>query len=192
MSAAHYRRQLEDMARKLVEATTSAREWRLVAQNRLELLGEIHKLMDFQVERLKEVGEVFGVSYSAPEDTRLPVGERSGEAVARSAVERIREASEFTGALAMESASVQIKLTDVLQIATEAILVERPLVDLSAPNLTEEIDDAKSPLESVSHSLSPKEDRDFSGASSSTVDPTSSQATVAKVVQSNSLSLFKK
>jgi len=149
MSARHYKQQLDIALAKLNAQTIAAREWKTVADNRLLLLTAVDASLNTQISLLLQVGAVFGIR---PQDPDVPVADphiHSADEMVSFILHKVAAASEFTAALTRESHEVQMKLSDVLGIALDAVAVDRPTCDLTVTDYTGATDDTSSPIESI-------------------------------------------
>jgi hypothetical protein len=147
MSAHTYKIKLDKALALLVEQTNAAREWKVVAENRLALLAQVDSAVHKQVEKLLQIGTIFGVDPVNPGIPEALVGKHSGNEMVSLTVEKITAVAAFTSNLTKEAVELQTTLSSTLSIALEGLAVSRPQEDLHLEEHQEAIENSTSPLQ---------------------------------------------
>lgn len=192
MSAYKYKQKLSETLRLVNDQTESAREWKKVAENRLELLSQIDRQMETHIARLLEVGTVFGVDPTDPGFESANTAVHSGEEVVMMITSKLQAVASFTANLTREAVNLQETLDDTLSIALQATRVDRPTLDMELKDYTSLFEDSSAPLRDVYEETS-AEDPPSRTLMSTSVDDAGSQALVVSRPGGKSLrDLFKK
>jgi len=149
MSAKYYQLKLQEVLEQKSAANKSAREWKTVAENRLELIKWVDGIIHDQIKDLLKIGTIFGVD---PTDPGIPLASSSatsGDEAVGFIYAKISAVSIFTSNLTREASSLQSILSDTLVIATQAEAISPPTEDLALPSHLGEIAQVASPLQEV-------------------------------------------
>jgi len=146
MSARTWRQRLEECQQKLGHSVTTAQEWKLVAENRLELLRRIDRSLVQHMDALKDAGDIFGVGYPIDQEAWTDTIHFDGGTVASYIMGKIEAASLYTRELIKEASSIQVTLSDTYDHACAALQVGRPTQDLTIPTHTTNTSAPSSPL----------------------------------------------
>lgn len=177
MSASKYRALLLETQARLAEQTTAAREWQVVATNRLNKLILVDNLLYGQITKLSKLEAIFGIE--TPE-LDIPVADqsvRSADEVGRLIESKVTIVCQFIAGLAREAKDTQLALDEVLSICAEAVLVARPRHDLVMSEDHASDDDVFGPVSDVVEDyedVDPDEDVAVSSGQELVVRPASS------------------
>jgi hypothetical protein len=168
MSSHHYKQRLQDVLVKLSHQTIVANEWKTVATNRSTLLCQVDSALDSQVKGLLQVGSIFGVDPTDPKIPRANSGQHTGDEMCLMILAKVEAVSHFIANLTREATATQAILNSTLEIAMEAVEVERPTVDLIITPNSSDFTNASSPIlevvRQIESSPSEPEDMDSEGA----------------------------
>jgi len=134
ISRGTYKPALNSLHNKLQVALQAQEEWRQVAENRKALLHTLNCHLDTMLRRACDIQGIFGVKADAQNFPRSNIGVHTGVEIYKMCRLKIEALETFTARLTTEALEVQIKLQGVLELAIEAIPVNRPESDLQLPD----------------------------------------------------------
>jgi hypothetical protein len=146
MSARLWKTRLEETQTKLTDATTAAREWKKVAENRLEILHRLDESMRHQLHALTEVGEIFGVRTHVDCDAWTDTSDMDAAGTAMYLMGKLEICSSYLRDLMETAAKIQVTLDDTWDLAQQALQVAPPSSDLTIPKDLQYVTTPSAPL----------------------------------------------
>lgn len=190
MSAHTYKVKLGETLEKLSAAHHAARQWKIVAENRLHLLVGVDTAVSDMIDGLLMIGTLFGVS---PTETGLPRAygtASSGDEVSALVMNKLDSISTFVSHLTKEASSLQLTLMETLALATDATGVEPPTVDLSVSHSSLIRFPPAKPLTDVYDELSNIDDEMESPESTQALDTPSLEVALRTTPSDRSKSIY--